>query len=179
MKRLPTALILIVLFAVTVPAIAKENRSGAGIGYTAGNLSVDIAGTDDLDFTGYTIFWKQGFNDLWGLLVSYRDMKDDENLPPGDEINYTQWGVHAVVQWRHGKRVRPFVKFGMAKTDLEVTDTSMGTQSEEETAFSFGGGLEAGTERIAFYADYDFTRAELSSIDFDFGDLVLGIIFKY
>lgn len=179
MKRVRTAVILFALLVIAIPAFAKENRSGVGVAYTAGVVSVDFPGVPDLDFVGYTVFWKYGFTDMWGLLVSYRDMQDDENFAPGDEIDYTQIGVHAVVMWRHGKMVRPHVKFGLADTDFEVTEASLGSVSESDTAFSIGGGLEAGSERFAFYADYDFTQADLSGVDFDVAGLNLGIVFKY
>jgi hypothetical protein len=179
MKGIRITLIVVALVAITVPTFAKENRSGAGFAYTFGTVAVDIPGVPDADFTGYTIFWKQGFTDRWGLLISYRDMKDDENFAPGDEIKYTQFGVHAVVLWRHGKRVRPYIKFGVAQSDLEVTESSMGTASEDDTALSVGVGLEAGSERVAFYADWDYTQVELSGVDFELDNLALGIIFKY
>ena len=179
MKSCRAILIIVALLIIAVPTFAKENRSGVGIAVTAGSVDIDVAGVPDLDFTGYTIFWKYGFNDRWGLQLSYRDMEDDENLLPGEEINYTQFGVHAVYMWRHGKRVRPHIKFGVANSDVEIIEPSLGTVSEDDLAFSVGGGLEAGSERFAFYADYDFTQVDLGGTDFDIANLSLGIIFKY
>jgi len=179
MRLCRAILIVVASLVVAAPALAKENRSGAGVAFASGTVDVSVPDVPDLDFTGYTLFWKYGFTDHWGLLLSYRDMEDDENLLPGEELNYTQFGVHAVYMWRHGKKVRPHVKFGVANTDIEVIDPTLGTASEDELAFSVGGGLEAGSERIAFFADYDFTQFEISGIDFDVANLSLGIIFKY
>jgi hypothetical protein len=80
--------------------------------------------------------------------------------------------------WRHGKRVRPHIKFGVANTVLKFKDY-LDTQSVDDLAFSVGGGLEAGSERVAFYADYDFTRVDYFGFDFDVASLALGIVFKY
>jgi hypothetical protein len=172
---------LIVLLLIAMPAFAKENRSGAGIAYTGGDVTVEnVPGSGEFD--GYTLFYKAGFNDLWGLLISYRDMTiDDKEVLPGEEFDYTQIGVHAVVLWRHGKKVRPFVKFGLARTEIDLVSPSSipSTFTDDEIGFSVGGGLEAGSERIAFYADYDFTQVELGAADFDFANLALGIIFKF
>ena len=80
--------------------------------------------------------------------------------------------------WRHGMKVRPHVKFGLALTDVEVTDFS-GTISEDDTTLSIGGGLEVGSESFAFYADYDYTEPDLSGTDFEIGNLTLGAVFKF
>ena len=166
---------LIVGFALlmTFPAFAKESRSGVGVGYNVGTLDFDGL-PDELDFVGFNVWYKWGINDMWGVLVSYRDMEDDEDLLPGFEIEYTQIGVHAVIMWRHGMKVRPHVKFGLALTDVEVIGVS-----EDDTTLSIGGGLEVGSESFAFYADYDYTEPDLSGTDFEIGNLTLGAVFKF
>ena len=179
MKARRATVVVAALLILVLPALAKENRSGAGFALNRGMVDIDFPGTTDVEFAGYSLFWKYGFTDPWGLLISYRDMDDDEDLFPGEEVDYSQFGVHGVYMWRHGKKVRPHVKFGIANTDLEVIDPGQGAVSEDDMAFSFGGGLEAGSEKVAFYADYDFTRIELSGVDFDVANLALGMIFKY
>ena len=170
MKSCLAVLIVVALLAVAAPAVAEENRSGAGIALTSGTLDIDFPGVENADFGGFTLFWKYGFNDGWGLLLSYRTMSDREDLFPGQELEYRQFGVHGVYMWRHGKKVRPHVKLGVANTDLRF---------KIFLDFSIGGGLEAGSEQIAFYANYDFTQAEFLGLDVDVASLDLGIIFKY
>jgi len=178
MKACRAVLIIVALLVIALPAVAEENRSGAGIALTSSSIDVDVPGVENIDFGGVTLFWKYGFNDHWGLLLSYRTMTDRETLPPGEEIESRQFGVHGVYMWRHGKRVRPHLKFGVANTDLRFKDY-LDTQSVDDLAFSVGGGLEAGSERVAFYADYDFTQVEFFGFDFDVASLALGIVFKY
>ncbi len=179
MKACRAILIIVALLIIAVPTFAKENRSGVGIAYTLGSTDFDIPGDSEIDFTGYTIFWKFGFTNMWGLQISYRDMEDDEdNKLPGEEAEFTQIGAHAVVIWRHGNLVRPLVKFGLVQNDIELRD-STSSLSDDNVDFSIGGGLEVGSERIAFYAEWDFTQTEFLSVDVDVDNLNLGIIFKY
>ena len=184
MKLLRTIFILAILLAVSVPASAEDNRSGAGFAFTSGIVDADfVVLPEELAFVGYTIFWKAGITEQWGMLVSYRDMDDDEFLLLAEEDEYTQFAVHAMVMWRHGKRVRPHVKFGLAYTELEATGPFILDTKDDDTTLSIGGGLEAGSEKIAFFADYDYTQPELNLIgvnaDYDVWNLSLGIIFKY
>jgi hypothetical protein len=174
--------LLLFLFCASLPALAADDRSGAGLGFTSGIVDMEFLPAE-LDFVGYTLFWKFGFTDTWGLLVSYRDMEDDEILIFSEEDDYTQFAVHAVYMWRHGKRVRPHVKFGLARTDFDARSPFFPSVSDDDVTISFGGGLEAGSDKIAFFADYDFTQPELElfgfSQDTDVFGLTLGIIFKY
>ncbi len=177
MKLLRSIAIVGLLLAVGLPAAAADNRSGAGFAIVAGVVDADFL-PEELDFTGFTLFWKYGFTDRWGLLVSYRSMEDDEFLFSGEEDEYDQLAVHAVYMWRHGKRVRPHIKFGLARTDFEVSLPG-GSFSDDDTAISIGGGLEAGSEKVAFYADYDFSEPEFFGSDLELFNLNLGVIFKY
>ena len=175
------AVLSLLFFCASVPALAKDDRSGVGLGFTSGIVDSDLL-FEEINFLGYTVFWKFGFTDTWGLLVSYRDMEDDDILLFGEEDDYTQFGVHAVYMWRHGKRMRPHVKFGLAHTDLEGTGP-FPTISDDAVGLSIGGGFEAGSDRVAFYADYDFTAPEMEFGGFEddvlFFNLNLGMIFKY
>ena len=183
MNLLRTIFVLAILFAIAAPAMAADNRSGAGFAFTRGIVDSDDVLLEELGFVGYTVFWKFGFTDRWGLLVSYRDMEDDEFLFFFEEDAYTQFAVHAMVMWRHGKRVRPHVKFGLARTELEATGPFIPSTKDDDTTLSIGGGLEAGSEKIAFFADYDYTQPEMNligvSADYDIWNLSLGMIFKY
>ncbi len=178
MKASRAFVILALLLLVAAPASALDNRSGAGIALNQGILDADTL-PEELEFVGYTLFWKAGITDQWGVLLSYRDMEDDEDLLFGEEDEYQQFSVHAMIMWRHGKRVRPHVKFGLARTDFEATIPFLGSSSDDDVTLSIGGGLEAGTPRIAFFADYDYTQPDLFGEDFDIWNLSLGIIFKY
>ena len=166
---------------MTFPAFGKDGRSGVGVGYNTGTVDSDIFITD-FDFVGFNVFYKWGISDRWGVLVSFRDMEDDESFAPGEELEYTQIGVHAVIMWRHGNRVRPHVKFGIASTDMDFTSGGL-TVSDDDVTFSFGGGLEAGSDKVAFFGDFDYTEPELNSgfgeFDFEVANLTLGIIFKF
>ncbi len=179
MKLLRSIAIISLLLAVALPVAAADNRSGAGFALVRGSVDANFL-PESLDFTGFTLFWKYGFTDSWGLLVSYRSMEDDENLLFGEEDEYDQLSVHAVYMWRHGMRVRPHIKFGLARTDFEVRLPG-GSVSEDDTAISIGGGLEAGSEKVAFYADYDFSEPEFDFLvdDLELYNLSLGMIFKY
>jgi len=180
MRTIRAIPMLISLLLIAGPASAKENRNGVGVTYTTGKLSIEnVPGSGD--FSGYTLFYKGGFNDRWGLLLSYRNMAvDSADVGPGEEFGYVQIGVHAVVLWRHAKEVRPFVKAGLVRTDVDISAPGYPAVSDNKSSFSIGGGLEAGSERIAFYLDYDFTRTEMFNLgNFDFSNLNLGIIFKF
>ncbi len=182
-KPLCTIFVLAILLAVAAPATAADYRSGAGFAFTSGIVDADFLLPEELAFVGYTIFWKVGITERWGVLVSYRDMEDDEFLLFAEEDEYTQIAVHAMAMWRHGKQVRPHVKFGLARTELEATIPFTLNTKDDDTTLSIGGGLEAGSERIAFFADYDFTEPELNLVgipdDYSIWNLSLGMIFKY
>lgn len=182
MKSVPWAALLVTIFLFANPAFAADNRSGAGFGLNSGMVDADSF-PNELDFVGYTVYYKQGFTDAWGLLISYKDMEDDEDLFLGEEDEYTQFGIHVVYMWRAGKTVRPHVKFGIANTDFEARIPGWGSESDDDTTISFGGGLEAGSEEIAFFADFDYSEPEITllsvSEDLEIGNLTVGIIFKF
>lgn len=181
-KLVRGSLILGLFLLATFPVLGADKRSGAGFGINSGTVDSDIL-PDELDFVGFTVFYKWGFTDTWGLFFSYREMEDDENLFLGEEDEYTQFGVHAVYMWRAGKRVRPHVKFGLAHTDFEAKIPGLPLLSDSDVTISVGGGLEAGSEKIAFFADFDYTEPEITllgvSQDMEIGNLTLGIIFKF
>ena len=176
-RRVLVVLAMLFVF-IQLPALAKDNQSGAGFGLASGTFDADAL-PDSLDFTGYVLFWKLGLTDGWGLQIQYRDMGDDEDLALGEEDDYTQIGVHAVYMWRHGKRVRPHIKFGIARTDFDAKIPLFGTLTDDDTTISVGGGLEAGSERIAFFGDYDYSEPDIFGEAVQIGNLTLGIVFKY
>lgn len=81
--------------------------------------------------------------------------------------------------WRPGMGVRPHLKFGLARTDYEAKLPGFPKLSDDGTGISIGGGLEAGSQRVAFFGDCDFTSVSLFDEDFSIGNLTLGIIFKF
>ena len=105
-------------------------------------------------------------------------MEDDENLLLGEEDEYTEIGVHGAYMWRPDNKVRPHVKFGFVQTDLEISVPGFSID-DDGTGFSVGGGLEAGSEKVAFFADLDVSTVELFDVDFDFVSVTLGAIFKF
>jgi len=162
--------------------MAAENRSGGGIGLELGAVEADVFVTD-IEFTGFSLFYKQGFTDRWGLLATYRDLEDDEGLLSGESYAYTQFAVHGVYMWRVGKRVRPHVKFGLAYTDFEFKIPGLFSGSDDGTDMSIGGGLEAGSEKVAFFGDFDYSEPTIdfpdASPDLEIANLTIGVIFKY
>jgi hypothetical protein len=159
-------------------SFGAEHKHGVGLGLDSATLDTDSL-PEAIDFTGFTLFGKIGFTENWGMFISYRDMEDDEDLLFGEEDSYTQIGVHAVYMWRPDKRVRPHVKFGIARTDFDAELTGFPTLSDDGVGISVGGGLEAGSQRVAFFGDADVNVVSLFSEDFTITDVTLGVIFKF
>ena len=82
MKARRAAAAVVALLILVLPALAQENRSGAGFALNHGVVDSDCSATTDVDFTGYSLFWKYGFTDPWGPLISYRDTDDDRRRSP-------------------------------------------------------------------------------------------------
>src|SRR4029077_20385388 len=137
MRRMTLPFLIVLALILAAPAFAAEPKSGIGFGLAGGVVDSDVL-SDSLNFSGFTLFGKIGFTDHWGLAVSYRDMKDDENLAFGEEDSYTQTAVHAVYMWRPGKIVRPHVKFGIERTDFEAKEPPFPTLSDDDVAGSVG-----------------------------------------
>jgi hypothetical protein len=178
MERVQTSTIFIAMMLAALPAAAVESRNGVGGALVSGTLDCDSC-IDELDFEGFAVFGKIGFTDHWGLLLKYRDMEDDEVLFLGEEDSYTQLAVQAVYMWRPRKAFRPHVKFGLERTDFEAEIPGVVRDSDDGVALGFGGGFEAGSQRVAFILDYDFTQVELFDEDFDLANFDLGVIFKF
>lgn len=177
-RRHLIALTAIVWLAGSCGAVAAERKHMVGFGLDTAVVDVDSF-PDSIDFTGFSVFGKFGITKNWGILFSYRDMEDDENLAAGEKDTYTQIGVYGVYMWRPDKKVRPHVKFGVSSVDLDVEVPGFFTASDDDTAFSFGGGLEAGSQKVAFFGDYDFTTVDLFGLDTDTADLTLGVVFRF
>jgi len=168
----------IALLAGSVAAHAAESKHMVGVGLETAFLDVDGL-PDALEFNGFSVFGKWGITKNWGILISYRDMEDNEDLLFGEKDSYNQIGVYGVYMWRADKKVRPHIKFGASRVDLDVEVPGFPTTSDDDTAFSIGGGMEAGSQRVAFFADYDFCTVSLLGADSDIGDLTLGVAFKF
>lgn len=177
MKRLATLTLIALLMTASAVALAAERRHGVGVGVVTGTGEPDFAGTNEIDFVGGQIFGKFGITDNWGLLITLRDMEDDEDVP-GASAEYTQVSVHGMYMWRPDNKVRPHVKFGLQHTDLDLSALNL-TIDDDGSAFSFGGGFEAGSEKVAFFLDLDYTEVELFDIDFQGSNLTAGVIFKF
>jgi hypothetical protein len=178
MKRKWMQVVVLLAIFLSLPAAAAENRSSFGGALVFGTLDCDSC-VDELDFVGFSLFGKIGITDNWGLLLKYRDMEDDEEFFLGEEDTYTQFAVQGVYMWRAREVFRPHVKFGLERTDFEAEIPGLLKESDDGVALAVGGGFEAGTPRVAFILDYDFTRVELFDEDFDLANLDLGIIFKF
>lgn len=76
-------------------------------------------------------------------------------------------------------RVRPHVKFGIARTDFDAELPGNPTLSDDGVGVSVGGGLEAGNQEAAFFGDADVQVVSLFQEDFTICDVTLGIIFKF
>jgi hypothetical protein len=106
-------------------------------------------------------------------------MEDDENFLFDETDSYTQIGVQAVYMWRPSKTFRPHVKFGLERTDFEAEIGGLTVAADDGVGLAVGGGFEAGSQRVAFFLDYDFTAVELFDEDFETANFDLGIIFKF
>ena len=178
MRRTAVCVLVILVMALSGSILAAERKHGVGIGLVSSSVE-DEDGTVEVDFTGLTLFGKIGITENWGILVSYRDMEDDEDLLFGEEDEYTEIGVHGAYMWRPDNKVRPHVKFGFVRTELEVSAPGFLPADDDGTGFSVGGGLEAGSEKIAFFGEMDVAVVELFDVDFDFVSVTLGVIFKF
>jgi ribosomal protein L35AE/L33A len=173
----PLVLAAIFWIAAACSAQAAERKHMVGFGLDTAIVDAESL-PDSLDFTGFSVFGKVGLTKNWGILLSYRDMEDDENLAFGETDTYTQIGAYGVYMWRPDKVVRPHVKFGVSRIDFEAELPGL-TMGDDDIAFAFGGGLEAGSQQVAFFGDYDFTTVTLLGSDIDFGDLTLGVVFRF
>lgn len=168
----------LIVVAVCSGAWAGDRRSGIGFGFSSGTIDPDGGG--ETEWSGGTVFGKIGFTDNWGLLLSVRSMEDDENLALVDG-EYDQFSAHGVYMWRPDKTVRPHVKFGMSRVDLEAQFLPGFLNlkaSDAGAGFSLGGGLEAGSPKVAFFADFELVVVELFSEDVGVANLTLGVMFK-
>ena len=184
MKPVYQVLLGIVLLSfLSTPGIGAENKHGVGFGINRSIVDSDVF-FDDEDHEGFSIYGKIGITDKWGIFIFYRDMEDDEDFGGGFEQTYQQFGVRALRMWRPDMRVRPHVAFGLTMTDFEVDSGGFGfgTLSDDGVGISVSGGLEAGSQRVAFFSEYSVTVVDLGDIDNDdttIADLVLGIMFKF
>jgi hypothetical protein len=178
MRRTGIPIGIVLALFLCAPAGAAVSRHGVGGALVGGALDCDSC-FDAIGFAGFAVFGKIGLTDNWGLLITYRDMEDDENLLLGEKDTYQQIGVQALHMWRPRKLFRPHVKFGIERTDFEAEIGGVTVAADDGAGLAVGGGFEAGTQRVAFFLDYDFTVVELFDEDFEIANLDLGIIFKF
>lgn len=176
LKHLP--ILVVLAFFPFMPAGAADKKHGLGVAVVSGILDCDSC-SDTFEFSGFALFGKIGFDKNWGLLITYRDMEDDENFIFGETDSYTQFSVQAVYMWRPTKKFRPHVKFGLASTDFKAKLPGFPTISDDGTGLAVGGGFEAGSQSVAFFLDYDYTTVDLFDEDFETANFNLGIIFKF
>jgi hypothetical protein len=172
--------IAIVFATLPYSAPLAGTRHSIGLGLNVATVDSDFFFNEE-DHTGYSVFGKIGLTDHWGIFLFYRDMEDDEDFF-GLEQTYNQLGVHAVYMWRPDNKVRPHVGFGLVRTDFEADFFGLGVLSDDGIGPSVSGGLEIGSQKVAFYAEYQITVVDLDNFDPDstiIDDLVLGIVFKF
>jgi hypothetical protein len=158
--------------ALSPCAFAAERIHGLGLG-------LNSASSEDVTFKGFSAIGKIGLTEHWGVLVSFRFMKDDEDLSLGEEDSYEQIGLHAVYMWRPEKAARPHVKFGLARTGAKIRIPAVGSIRDDGLGWSVGYGLEAGSQKVAFFGDLEFARVKLFDENFEFRDVTIGIVFKF
>lgn len=173
----------VILSILAMPGLAAERRHGVGIGYVLGTVDYDLEGSESIEFSGYSIFGKVGFSDHWGLALNYVDMKDDEDLPFGEEDAYSQLGLHGVFMFRPEKKLRPHLKLGLSWVDVEAKLAGR-TFSDDAAGLSGGFGLEWGSPRYAFYLDIEFTDVSVelvpgAELDLLVMNTTLGFIYKF
>ncbi len=170
---------ILLLFGSTA---AAEKRHFIGFGFDAAIVDSDLFFNEE-EHIGFSVFGKYGLSDHWGLFFFYRDMQDDEDIFSfiGLEQDYKQFGAQGVYQWRPNKKLRPHVGFGLAQTDVEADFSGLGTMSDDAIGLTLSGGLEAGSNRFAFYGEYLVTVVDLDTFDPDettIGNMTLGVVFR-
>lgn len=186
MSRRSFSTSMLLAFFLFLPAVAAEHNSGLGAALAGGAADCDSC-FDATAFSGFALFGKIGITRNWGVLITYRDMEQEDDdlfsLFFNEKDTYTQLAVQGVYMWRPSKTVRPHVKFGLERTDIEREIPGAPKVSADGTGWSVGGGFEAGSQRVAFFLDYDITGVKLdfgafNDEDFAFANLNAGIIFK-
>lgn len=180
---------------LALPAVAETPRFGFGLGVASGSIDNgtypdnchDYFCTPETDeFSGFSLFGRVGLTRHWGLLLSYRDLEESGGLREdeifGRDDSYSNLGLFATYTWRPQKKIRPHLKFGLARIDYEASGFGF-EDSDDDVTVSLGGGVEIGPQKFAFFADLDVTEINLDMESFEddrlsIGDLTLGIIFR-
>ena len=183
-----------VLVAEETHTSHKLSKYTIGIGAVGGQVDPESVGGSEFadgppftttgfeaDFTGVALIGKVAINPNWGVMFSFRSMEDDEDL--SSSVDYTQVAAQGVYLWNPHQTIRPYVKAGMVFTDLDsgispqrVTDRR---EDDEGVGISFGLGLEIGSQRYAFFADFDYTDVSLFDVDHDILTATAGVLFKF
>ncbi len=162
---------------LAAPAAAADRDSAVGIGITIGALDSG-RNADSIEFEGYTLFGKIGLDPHWGVLLSYRDMSDEDFLLFFQDGEYTQVSAQGSYLWRPRKRLRPFVKFGLTRLDYEGDFGSVPNRSDDGIGYTFGWGLEIGGGFVAFLLDWDYARVDLFGDSTDVVNISFGAVLK-
>lgn len=172
MRRLGYSVIIgLLAVVVCVPAAAQDKGFSVGLGYTMGEASSD--GDPDTDLTGFALLGRWQHNTMgWGAMAEIRDGEDDEDFT---DFDFNQINLAGTYTWLRDGMVRPFVKVGVAKSEVDFD----GGPSEDDTALLVGGGVEIGSGRWAFHAGLDMTEPEFAGDDVEVTTLTLGGVFRF
>lgn len=168
---------LIVILSAGLPAAAQNTGWSFGLGLSSGEAAEDNDDVDDIELESLTLFgrWQYDRNG-WGAMAELRGGEDDER---GIEFDYRQLNLYATYTWRQDRLVRPFIKFGLSNTDVDLVRGP----SEDDTAPILGGGLEVGRGRWSFHWSIDGTDPDIALIDpgedSGFGHSTVGATYRF
>ena len=176
MKKYTLFSTLILASMVSIPTVAADLSGAVGLGL---NTGVSVA-SDDGETTmssgestdGFTLFGRFGLSKKWGIVASYRKLDGE------DAEEYTQIGVHGVITWRSDRRVRPHFKFGLVHTEMEVPGVSP-LSTDAGVGPSIGGGVEIGSQRIAFIGELDSTGVQLGDETRGIANWTAGMVVRF
>ncbi len=168
-------LAFILVLSADLRAEAEDTGWSIGLGFASGDAVPENGQEIEIDGIGLFGRW-QHESTGWGAMAEIRAGEDDERFT---EFDYGQLNLYATYTWRRKKPARPFVKFGISNTDVELA----GGASDDDTARALGAGVEVGRGRRAFHFSIDDTEATVDVIDPRdktlFGTYTVGAVFRF
>lgn len=195
-RKLLVAAALVLLPAIagstfSIPAVAAEPaddglRHGVGLAYSGSTIEFDVdrGGQSSRRFDGWGVFGKFGISERWAVLASYRDLGDNGDLDPGEEIALRVVDAHAGFIWLVTPNSRWHAKAGVAWLDFESRRSLTGATTDSALSPSIGVGFEWGLRRVRLYFDFGVAFSGVELIPGESENLVVGnsnsgLMFKF
>ncbi len=182
---------VICAISLSIPVFASDASDddlnhGVGIAFSGSTIYFDIdrGGQGSRTFDGWGIFGKYGITEHWAVLASYRDLGDNGDLDPGEEISFNLIDIHASFTWLVTQHSRWHVKAGLAQLDFDSSRPFTGTNKDSIVSPSIGGGFEWGGRKIRLFVDFGVAFPSVELIPGERESLVVGntntgLIFKF